>query len=233
MAVPTPYATLRSTMAPDSQVGRQQYACAICVQRKVKCDKRQPCCSACSRSSLPCRYRSSPPSQRRKRKAFSAITESAGGSRHESHNHAHHHQNGLNQALLERLRAHEATMRSAGIQFQSFGNDLNYSHFPDNHPHHLEGDQQNEENDVAAQENIMQQRHISNKSAIPTHVKTNTSQPHALRFHRGTLIPEYGGKRYYDHGFIGIMGQEVSHFISLKKRTSYSSLPSMTHCETV
>lgn len=216
-AVPAPYTTLRSATAPDSQLSRQQYACAICVQRKVKCDKRQPCCSACSRSSLPCRYRSSPPSQRRKRKAFSAVLENAGGSRHESHNHASHHQNGLSQALLERLRTHETTLRSAGIPFQSFANDLNFSHFSDSQPHHLESGRQNEENDVATEENITQQRHISNKSTMATHGKTNTSRPHALRFHRGTLIPEYGGKRYYDHGFIGIMGQEVSHAISYEK----------------
>lgn len=222
MAVPAPYATLRSAMASDSQVGRQQYACAICVQRKVKCDKRQPCCTACSRSSLPCRYRSSPPSQRRRRK-FSSLTESAGSNRHESYNQPHHHQNSLNHALLDRLRAHETAMRSAGIPFESFTNDLNYSHFPDNRPHHDKGGQHNEESDMNVQESMAQQRPISAKPAISPQTKTNSSRPHAPRFHRGTLIPEYGGKRYYDHGFIGIMGQEVGilHFIFMRTVISF------------
>jgi hypothetical protein len=113
--------------------------------------------------------------------------------------------------LLDRLRAHETAMRSAGLSFQSFTSDLNHPHFADNHPHH-----HNDENYVNAQSNT-QQRQILNKPAVPTQVKTNTSRSHALRFHRGTLIPEYGGKRYYDHGFIGIMGQEVSTLYFIQK----------------
>ena len=188
-----------------------------CTKRKVKCDKRQPYCSACSRSSLPCRYRSSPPSQRRKRKAFSALTESTSSNRHEYHSHAQHSQssqNGLNQVLLDRLRAHETTMRSAGIQFPSYTSDLGHYQVRETHPHDLEDGQDigqdNEENDADAQASVEQQRHISNRSAMATHMKASVSRSHASRYHRGTLIPEYGGKRYYDHGFIGVMGQEVS-----------------------
>ncbi|CRG83371.1 hypothetical protein PISL3812_00722 [Talaromyces islandicus] len=99
-------------------------------------------------------------------------------------------------------------MRNAGISFQSYTNDLSPSHFPDNDPHHEEGGQHSEENDMNAQESLTQQRSISTKPAMSRQLKTNTPRAHALRFHRGTLVPEYGGKRYYDHGFIGIMGQE-------------------------
>jgi hypothetical protein len=100
-------------------------------------------------------------------------------------------------------------MRNAGIAFQSFTNDPNYYPFSDNHPHHVEGSQHNVENDMNAQESTTQQRPTSTKQSMPTLMKTKVSRPHVPRFHRGTLVPEYGGKRYYDHGFIGIMGQEV------------------------
>ena len=72
------------------------YACTICVQRKVKCDKRQPCLS-CLKSRLQCEYRSVPPSQRRKRKTDNP-----------------------NPAVLDVLRSHEAALRRAGIPFESF-----------------------------------------------------------------------------------------------------------------
>jgi hypothetical protein len=74
----------------------KRYACTICVQRKVKCDKRQPCLS-CLKSRLQCEYRTPPPPQRRKRKTDNP-----------------------NPALLDVLRSHEAALRSAGIPFESF-----------------------------------------------------------------------------------------------------------------
>lgn len=72
------------------------YACTICVQRKVKCDKRQPCLS-CLKSRLQCQYRTAPPPQRRKRKADNS-----------------------NPALLNILQSHEAALRAAGVTFEPF-----------------------------------------------------------------------------------------------------------------
>lgn len=92
------------------RVDTKLYACMTCVQRKVKCDKRQPCLS-CFRSSLPCKYRSTPPSQRRKRKAW-AVDE-------------RYNQPANQVQLLDKLRAHEAALRSADIHFSSFLDEWN------------------------------------------------------------------------------------------------------------
>lgn len=81
---------------PTTGETAKMYACITCVQRKVKCDKRQPC-SSCTRSRLICKYRATPPSRSRKRKLED-----------------------LNQALFERLQSHEAALRGAGVQFDAF-----------------------------------------------------------------------------------------------------------------
>lgn len=92
------------------RVDTKLYACTTSVQRKVKCDKRRPCLS-CFRSSLPCKHRSTLPSQRRKRKAW-AINES--------------YDQPANQVLLlVKLRAHEASLRNAGIPFSNFFDEWN------------------------------------------------------------------------------------------------------------
>lgn len=60
--LPTP--DLSVSLSPKQT---KPYACTICTQRKVKCDKHYPCMS-CTKSRLRCEYRSTPPPPRRKRK---------------------------------------------------------------------------------------------------------------------------------------------------------------------
>ena len=57
-------ATVSSSTAEQST---QTYACVLCSQRKIKCDKRQPC-SRCIKSRAECVYRAPDPPKRRKRK---------------------------------------------------------------------------------------------------------------------------------------------------------------------
>lgn len=142
------------------------YACTTCVQRKVKCDKRQPCL-ACSRSRLQCKYRTTPPPQRRKRKAENS-----------------------NQALLQRLRSHEATLRSAGLPFETF-DDLN---------------------DTADDQDEADGKLTENPRGQPLSAGPIESSGTAMQNQRprpGFLVPEHGGRRYYEHGLIGALGQEV------------------------
>jgi hypothetical protein len=70
-AVPIPGAGPSPTL---EKAALQPYACTTCVQRKVRCDKQQPCLS-CVRSGLTCRYRSTPPPPRRKRKLVGEYTD--------------------------------------------------------------------------------------------------------------------------------------------------------------
>lgn len=168
------------------RVDTKLYACTTCVQRKVKCDKRQPCLS-CFRSSLPCKYRSTPPSQRRKRKAW-AVDE-------------RYNQPANQVLLLDKVRAHEAALRSAGIPFSSFLDEWNTNELTE----------AKEEDDSGLEG--MESTH-SRETSLPdtgnpqVQMQDNIST-YSSRAQRGLLLSEYGGKRYYDHGFMGIMGQEV------------------------
>ena len=143
------------------------YACTVCVQRKVKCDKRQPCLS-CLKSRLQCKYRDTPPPQRRKRQAENSSP-----------------------ALLELLRSHEATLRSAGLPFETV-DDLNDG-----------GDDHEDGVGEATTEN---QRGRS----LPAGPVDSRVPGQTLKLpRRGILVSEHGGKRYYEHGMIGSLGQEV------------------------
>ncbi len=65
------------------------YSCSRCFERKVKCDKKQPC-TACVRHNVDCVFRSLPPQKRRK-------------------------QLSPDQALLDRLNRYESLLRQQGI----------------------------------------------------------------------------------------------------------------------
>lgn len=188
------------------------YACITCTQRKVKCDKCHPC-AACSRSRLPCRYSNTPPSrQRRKRKA------------------GFDQADGLSETLLERLRAHEAALLNAGIPFQSFdeAHDAaakgDVGTFDNEAMDSMPNTLYQRDDSFQAPQRHQDSRPIPSSPGLPDTVEsiqTQTEVPtrHAIAGepqqqyqhpHRGVLLSEDGGKRYYEHGFIGVMGQEVS-----------------------
>lgn len=189
------------------------YACINCTQRKVKCNKCHPC-AACSRSRLLCRYSNTPPSrQRRKRKAGSDQSDV------------------LSETLLERLRAHEAALLNAGIPFQSFdeGHDAaakdDAGTFDNGAIQSLPNTFYQRDDSFQATKRHQDSRPISSSPGLPNAVERLQTQPkfpirqaiegepqqEHQQPHRGVLLSEDGGKRYYEHGFIGIMGQEVSY----------------------
>ncbi|KAK2808467.1 hypothetical protein FQN50_004675 [Emmonsiellopsis sp. PD_5] len=69
------------------------YSCVLCYQRKVKCDKRDPC-SSCTRSGAACVFRAPAPPRRRKGKTTEGI-------------------------LLARLRKYEEIIRKHGINIEN------------------------------------------------------------------------------------------------------------------
>ncbi|KAK4940579.1 hypothetical protein LTR10_019338 [Elasticomyces elasticus] len=146
----------------------KDYACATCTQRKVKCNRRQPCL-ACVKSRLPCYYRATPPPQRRKRKLETA-----------------------NEALLDRLRSHETTLRNAGLAFEAFDES---------------NDPSAEQRDESPVEPASEPRPRSVPLA-PIEDSTPAAPVPPSLPHRGILVPEHGGLRYYEHGLIGAMGRE-------------------------
>lgn len=91
-----------TTSAPRADSPRT-YSCLLCQQRKVKCDKKDPC-SACSKARVICNFR--PPATPRRRKKRS----------HE-------------EELLERLDRYEQLLKNAGIgmpltQDENTGNNI-------------------------------------------------------------------------------------------------------------
>lgn len=151
--------------APISRDDTKPFACTLCVQRKVKCDKHQPCLS-CRKSQLQCSYRATPPPQRRKRKIDNS-----------------------SQILLDKLQSHETILRSAGLLFETF-------------------DDSNEgvnDHDGGGDEAIDNRLGLS-LPAEPTDSRVTMQAPPPRP---GVLVSEYGGKRYYEHGMIGSLGQEV------------------------
>ncbi|KAK2753330.1 hypothetical protein FQN55_003459 [Onygenales sp. PD_40] len=71
------------------------YSCVLCYQRKVKCDKRDPC-SSCARSGAACVFRAPAPPRRRKGKTTEGV-------------------------LLARLRKYEEIIRKHGIDIENVG----------------------------------------------------------------------------------------------------------------
>ena len=77
------------------------YSCLRCFNRRVKCDKQQPC-SACIRHDAECVFRVPPPPRRRKQRAQEEI-------------------------LLERLKRYETLLNQSGINPTSITGDLQVS----------------------------------------------------------------------------------------------------------
>lgn len=52
--------------ATDASNSFKPYSCVVCHNRKVKCDRNEPC-SNCAKANVDCIYRPPPPPRRRKR----------------------------------------------------------------------------------------------------------------------------------------------------------------------
>lgn len=74
------------------------HSCALCQQRKVRCDKNKPC-SNCVRAGVDCRVIPPQPPRRRKKR----IAE---------------------RDLVERLKKYETLLSQHGIEFESLGPDV-------------------------------------------------------------------------------------------------------------
>jgi hypothetical protein len=103
--------------------------------------------------------------------------------------------------LLDKLRAHEAALRSAGIPFSSFLDEWNTNEVVEA--------KEDDDSGLEGMESSPSREASLPDAAIPqVQVQPNVST-NSSRAQRGLLLSEYGGKRYYDHGFMGIMGQDV------------------------
>ena len=84
-----------STSSPGVSPAQSTFACVRCSERKVKCNKQNPC-SACISHKVQCIFRA--PKPRRKRRKFSA----------------------RNDLLDERLKRYEALLQEKGIDPNQF-----------------------------------------------------------------------------------------------------------------
>ncbi|KAL1893730.1 hypothetical protein Sste5346_006231 [Sporothrix stenoceras] len=171
---------------------RQPYACVICCERKVKCDKRQPCLS-CTKSGLHCRYRPSPPPPRRKKRTFpeQEPVETSSDS----------------EALLRRLRPYEAILRGAGISLDNIedvrmrvGSEATTTtattatSTSTATPAEFNGSTVTVDEDKQDDRGDQDQDESQDVVLFPRR--------------RGILLAEHGGTRYYEHGLIGGLGQK-------------------------
>ncbi|KAI9704043.1 MAG: hypothetical protein M1820_005665 [Bogoriella megaspora] len=85
-----------STVLASEQQASQGFACVLCSQRKIKCDRARPSCSKCIRSRAECVYRAPDPPKRRKRKEPEGDDE-----------------------LRARLNEYERLLKKAGIEVES------------------------------------------------------------------------------------------------------------------
>ncbi|KAK3687459.1 putative fungal-specific transcription factor [Podospora appendiculata] len=73
---------------PSHPASEMPFNCQSCVRKKVKCNRRTPSCSSCTKSGLECCYRAPPPPRPRKRKQTD--TDSPATERtEEDHHHPH------------------------------------------------------------------------------------------------------------------------------------------------
>jgi len=56
-----------SSATIDPATGLQKYSCALCKERKIKCDRTEPCV-ACTKAGVTCIFRAPDPPKRRKRR---------------------------------------------------------------------------------------------------------------------------------------------------------------------
>ncbi|PGH02622.1 hypothetical protein GX51_04505 [Blastomyces parvus] len=88
--------TRPTPLPPTHPSSSMPYSCVLCYQRKVKCDRHDPC-SACVKAGASCMFRA-PPAPRRRKK------------------------NSPESALLSRLKRYEEILRSHGIDFDGAQN---------------------------------------------------------------------------------------------------------------
>ncbi|KAK3324106.1 hypothetical protein B0T19DRAFT_427737 [Cercophora scortea] len=72
------------------------FNCQSCVRKKVKCNRRTPACSACTKSGLECCYRAPPPPRPRKRKQTDAGSPAGTEDAEEDHHYPHSHNDATN-----------------------------------------------------------------------------------------------------------------------------------------
>ncbi|KAI9659947.1 MAG: hypothetical protein M1821_001299 [Bathelium mastoideum] len=97
MSAPSTTSSPATVNAPQSAIDQSvpTYACVLCSQRKIKCDKLQPC-SRCVKSRAECIYRAPDPPKRRKRKEPDS-----------------------NEELRSQLQEYERLLKQAGINVKS------------------------------------------------------------------------------------------------------------------
>jgi hypothetical protein len=158
-------------------------ACLACTQRKVKCDRTEPC-QACRRTKLACNYPDVADPARRKRKVDSST-----------------------QSLLDTIRSYEERLRAAGLPSYDIAlQDI--------------GDKSDNRSDLAQERDTRRdlpslqstfgpQSGLTYPTANPLSY-TMQSDTRDQPLTRGVLVPEYGGRRYYEHGLLGALTKEVS-----------------------
>jgi hypothetical protein len=158
----------------------------------VKCDKRQPC-FACEKSKLLCQYRTTPPPPRRKKK----VTGAEGSARIQN--------------LLSRIRSYESLLSTAGISFDVFEIERNASLEHDKLQDEGHDDEAGDELELDTHSDLpVEQSPSADVARVTMSSKEKYKQVLLFPRQRGILIPEFGGQRYYEHGLIGNLSQQVS-----------------------
>ncbi|KAI1381262.1 hypothetical protein F4677DRAFT_120549 [Hypoxylon crocopeplum] len=93
------------TYASPSQAQLQPYSCLQCKNRKVKCDRIDPCANCC-KAGAKCIYRAPPPRRRRKRVQPEASIEGVSAIGSENHDIG---------SLLEKVRRYEKLLKDLGM----------------------------------------------------------------------------------------------------------------------
>ena len=91
------YGEAEIATAPNTPEGLKAHACVLCQQRKVKCDRKDPC-ATCTKARAKCVFRAPAPPRRRPRKSPEAI-------------------------LLARLRHYEELLKGFGVRVEAVNSD--------------------------------------------------------------------------------------------------------------
>jgi hypothetical protein len=101
-AIPqSPITTTTSSSSPSVDHNRGKHPCVLCQQRKVKCDRNEPCAN-CTKASVRCVSSAMLPPKRRKKRFAEA-------------------------ELLARLRRYEEALRRYGADIDAINNDTKSS----------------------------------------------------------------------------------------------------------
>jgi len=88
-----------SSATIDPATGLQKYSCALCKERKIKCDRTEPCV-ACTKAGVACIFRAPEPPRRRKRRDSDADERKT-------------------EAEKRKIRKYEDMLRKAGVEVPS------------------------------------------------------------------------------------------------------------------